>query len=98
MIIIHAHLQVKPDQEQAFLEATKVLISATRNEEGNISYDLAKSTELEHHYTMVELWKDEAATASHNASSHFQAFVQQAAAFMAAPMNVEIFAGEAVKH
>ncbi|MDN4600842.1 putative quinol monooxygenase [Paenibacillus sp. F6_3S_P_1C] len=98
MIIIHAHLQVKPDQEQAFLAAAKELIAATRNEEGNISYELAKSTEQEQKYTMIELWKDEAATASHNASAHFQAFVQQAAAFMAAPMNVEVFAGEAVKH
>ncbi|WP_342572468.1 putative quinol monooxygenase [Paenibacillus sp. FSL R5-0749] len=97
MIIIHAHLQVKPDQEQAFLAAAKELIAATRQEEGNISYDLAKSTEKEQQYTMIELWKDEAATASHNTSSHFQAFVQQAAAFMAAPMNVEVFAGEQVK-
>ncbi|WP_338542900.1 putative quinol monooxygenase [Paenibacillus tundrae] len=97
MIIIHAHLQVKPDQEQAFLAATKELVAATRQEEGNISYELLKHTEQEQKYTMVELWKDEAATASHNASAHFQAFVQQGAAFMAAPMNVEVFAGEAVK-
>ncbi|WP_458463553.1 putative quinol monooxygenase [Paenibacillus sp.] len=97
MIIIHAHLQVKPDQEQAFLAAAKDLVSATRNEEGNLMYDLVKSTEHEQHYTMIELWKDEAATASHNTSAHFQAFVQQAAAFLSAPMNVEVFAGEAVK-
>jgi quinol monooxygenase YgiN len=89
MIIIHAHLSIKPDQEQAFLAAAK---------EGNISYNLNKSTEQEHQYVMIELWKDEAATAAHNTSAHFQGFVQQAAAFMAAPMNVEVFAGEAVKH
>ncbi|MBU5350689.1 antibiotic biosynthesis monooxygenase [Paenibacillus barcinonensis] len=97
MIIIHAHLQVQAAQEQAFLNAAKELIAATRQEEGNISYDLVKSTEREQSYTMIELWKDEAATAAHNSSTHFQAFVQQAAAFMAAPMNVEVFAGEAVK-
>ncbi|WP_339241040.1 putative quinol monooxygenase [Paenibacillus sp. FSL R5-0517] len=96
MIIIHAHLQIQAAQEQAFLAAAKELITATRQEEGNISYDLTKSTEHEQQYTMIELWKDEAATASHNTSSHFQAFVQQAAAFMAAPMNVEVFAGEKV--
>ncbi|GAB1155800.1 putative quinol monooxygenase [Paenibacillus illinoisensis] len=98
MIIIHAHLSIKPDQEQAFLAAAKELVAATRNEEGNISYNLNKSTEQEHQYVMIELWKDEAATAVHNTSAHFQGFVQQAAAFMAAPMNVEVFAGEAVKH
>ncbi|MDO7906068.1 putative quinol monooxygenase [Paenibacillus sp. JX-17] len=97
MIIIHAHLQVKPEQEQAFLEAAQTLIPATRSEEGNISYDLTKSTEKEHHYTMIELWKDEAATAAHNTSAHFQAFVQQAANFMAAPMDLAVFSGEAVQ-
>lgn len=97
MIIIHVHLQVQAAQEEAFLAAAKELIAATRQEEGNISYDLVKSTEREQSYTMIELWKDEPATAAHNASAHFQAFVQQAGAFMAAPMNVEVFAGEAVK-
>ncbi|WP_433943792.1 putative quinol monooxygenase [Paenibacillus sp. SN-8-1] len=97
MIIIHAHLQINPEQEVVFLDAAKQLIAATRNEEGNISYDLVKSTEREHHYTMIELWKDEAATAAHNTSEHFQAFVQQAPEFMAAPMNVAVFAGEAVQ-
>ncbi|AFC30231.1 hypothetical protein PM3016_3388 [Paenibacillus mucilaginosus 3016] len=97
MIIIHAHLQVKPDQEEAFLNAVKALIPASRAEEGNVTYTLMKSTEQEHRYTMVELWKDEAAIAAYNASSHFQAFMQQAPAFMAAPMQAEVFAGEPVK-
>ncbi|USB32312.1 putative quinol monooxygenase [Paenibacillus sp. YPG26] len=97
MIIIHAHMQIQPQQEVVFLDAAKQLIAATRNEEGNISYDLVRSTEREHHYTMIELWQDEAATAAHNTSAHFQTFVQQAPEFMAAPMKVDVFAGEAVQ-
>ncbi|GAB6991071.1 putative quinol monooxygenase [Paenibacillus pini] len=97
MIIIHAHLQVKPEQEQAFLEVMKTLIPQTRTEEGNISYDLMKNTELEHHYTMIELWKDVEATASHNSSAHFTAFMQEAPAFMAAPMELKVFSGETVQ-
>ncbi|OAB47356.1 putative quinol monooxygenase [Paenibacillus antarcticus] len=96
MIIIHAHMQVKPDQEQTFLEEVKALLSATRAEEGNISYDLMKNTELAHHYTMVELWNDVEATAIHNSSAHFKDFVQKSQAFMAAPMNVKVFNGETV--
>jgi len=97
MIIIHAKLQVKPDQEQAFLEETKTLLKASRAEEGNISYDLMKSTEQEYHYTMVELWKDAEATAIHNTSEHFTAFIQKAQEFMAAPMDLKVFSGEPVK-
>lgn len=97
MIIIHAHLQVKPEHEQAFLEEMNILLPLTREEEGNISYDLMKNTEKEHHYTMIELWKDAAATASHQSSAHFTAFVQKASAFMAAPMDLKVFNGEAVE-
>ncbi|MFJ7404586.1 MULTISPECIES: putative quinol monooxygenase [unclassified Lysinibacillus] len=97
MIIIHAHLQVKPEQEQAFLEEAKILLSATRAEEGNISYDLMKSTEHACHYTMVEVWKDVEATANHNTSEHFTAFTQKALTFMAAPMDLKVFSGEPLK-
>lgn len=96
MIIVHANIQVKPDQEQAFLEEMRILLPLTRAEEGNLSYELMKNTEKDHHYKMVELWKDVEATASHNTSAHFTAFVQKASAFMAAPMDLQIFSGEAV--
>ena len=97
MIIIHANLQVKPDQEQAFLEEIKTLLPATRAEEGNISYDLMKSTEQDYHYTMVEVWKDLEATAIHNATEHFTSFTEKAASFMAAPMELKVFSGEPVE-
>lgn len=96
MIIIHANLQVKPEQEQAFLEEVKTLLHETRQEAGNISYNLLKNTEQEFHYTMVELWKDMEATASHNSSAHFTAFIQKASTFMAAPMELNVFTGETV--
>ncbi|MBT2571305.1 putative quinol monooxygenase [Planococcus sp. ISL-110] len=97
MMIIHANLQVKPDQEQAFLEEAKKLIQASRAEAGNIRYDLMKSTEQAGHFTMVEVWKDAEAIAAHNTSEHFTAFGQKAPAFMAAPLELNVFSGEPVK-
>ncbi|MCR8656458.1 antibiotic biosynthesis monooxygenase family protein [Paenibacillus endoradicis] len=97
MIIIHANLQIKPEQEQAFLDEVKTLLVASRAEEGNISYELLKTTEQEHRYTMVELWKDIQATTSHNMSEHFTAFTQKAPLFMAAPMDLKVFSGEPLK-
>lgn len=97
MMIIHAHLQVKPDQEQAFLGACKTLVEASRAEAGNISYDLMKSTEQDGRFTMVETWKDAEAIAAHNTSEHFTAFGKKASAFMAAPMELNVFSGEPAK-
>lgn len=97
MLIIHAHLQVKPEQEQAFLDASKQLIEDSRVEAGNISYDLKKSTDQDNHYTMVEIWKNMGAIETHNESEHFKAFVAQAQTFMAAPMDVQVYSGERVE-
>lgn len=35
MLIIHAHLQVIPAQEEAFFQAVKGLVAASQAEEGN---------------------------------------------------------------
>lgn len=97
MIIVHAHLQVKLDLEQEFLEEVKTLLQATRAEEGNIAYDLMKSTEQEGHYTIVELWRDVEATQFHNTSEHFTTFMQKAPMYMAAPSDIKVFNGEPVQ-
>ncbi|RCX16221.1 quinol monooxygenase YgiN [Fontibacillus phaseoli] len=94
MIIIHAHMQIKPQQEEAFLEEVRSLVASSRAEEGNISYDLLKSTQQENRYTMVELWKNTEAVGMHNASEHFTAFTQKAKEFLAAPMEAKLYSGE----
>ncbi|AWB43735.1 antibiotic biosynthesis monooxygenase [Paenibacillus sp. CAA11] len=94
MIIIHAGFQLQADQEQAFLKEIAPLIQASRQEAGNISYQLFKSVDQELAYTMVEVWKDQAAVASHNASEHFTAFTAKAGQFLAAPLDIKAFNGE----
>ncbi len=94
MIITLAHLQIQPSKEEAFLAAAKLLTAASKQEEGNISYDLKKDTELENTFTMVELWSDMDAVERHNESAHFKAFAEKAPAFLAAPLAVQMFRGE----
>ncbi|QWU45695.1 putative quinol monooxygenase [Bacillus sp. NP247] len=97
MIIIHAIFQVDPAKQQSFLEEIQPLIHGSREESGNISYDLYKDTEKENVYTMVEVWKDDKAVASHNTSEHFTSFVSKASQFLTAPLNIKVFNGELVK-
>ncbi|WP_175987012.1 putative quinol monooxygenase [Bacillus sp. Marseille-Q1617] len=97
MIIIHAHFQIIPEKEGAFLEEMQSLVAASRGEDGNVSYDLMKSTETDHTYTMVEIWKDQAAVEAHNTSSHFVSFAGRAPEYMAAPIDVQIFEGNKVE-
>ncbi|MCQ6333993.1 MULTISPECIES: putative quinol monooxygenase [Bacillus cereus group] len=97
MIIIHAIFQVDPAKQQSFLEEIQPLLHGSREESGNISYDLYKDTEKDSVYTMVEVWKDEAAVASHNTSEHFTSFVSKAPQFLTAPLNIKVYNGELVK-
>ena len=93
MILIHAQFQVQADKEQAFLEEIRILITDSRNENGNVSYDLMKDTEKEYVYTMVEVWQDMNSVEIHNKSDHFTSFVSKAPEYLAAPLSVKIYEG-----
>ncbi|UII58233.1 antibiotic biosynthesis monooxygenase (plasmid) [Cytobacillus spongiae] len=97
MIIIHAQFQITPNKEQAFLEEIRSLVASSREEEGNVSYDLMKDTEKESVYTMVEVWKDSAAVETHNTSKHFTSFVGRAPEYLAAPLDVKIYEANKVE-
>jgi quinol monooxygenase YgiN len=97
MIIIHATFHIDSAKEEQFLKEIKPLISASRAESGNITYRLQKDMENENVYTMVEVWQDLQAVASHNASDHFTRFVAKARDFLTAPLNVQSFEGESLK-
>lgn len=47
MIIIHAGMTIHPEKENVFLEEINVLMKASQEEEGNVSYKLFKDTEKE---------------------------------------------------
>lgn len=91
MIVVHAKMQIQATARTQFLEEMKTLQAASRQEQGNISYELLEHTEQPNTYIMIEVWKDQEAIAAHNASSHFQAFVSQAPQFMAAPLQVQAY-------
>lgn len=96
MIIVHATFHVNPAKEAEFVSGLTPLIAASQAEEGNISYDLHKAVGREHVYTMVEVWRDQEATAIHNKSEHFTAFAATAAEYLTAPLDIQAFEGQAL--
>lgn len=97
MIIIHAVSHVQAGKEQAYLADIQELVAASRTEDGNVSYDLYRDPLQDQTFIMVEVWKDAEAVAAHNASAHFTSFVAKAKDFLAAPLEVKVFNGEAVE-
>ncbi|EAF1190422.1 antibiotic biosynthesis monooxygenase [Listeria monocytogenes] len=90
MLHIEAQITVKKEQNEAFLQAAKEVIAASRAEAGNHGYELVQSTENETVFYMLEKWADMAAIQQHNDSEHFKKFQKLAADFVANELEISV--------
>ncbi|WP_366592276.1 putative quinol monooxygenase [Bacillus subtilis] len=86
MIVLNVFIDVKPDKEEDFLESINKLITKSRLEKGNISYNMFKQTDEEYQYVTIEYWEDEHALELHNSSVHFNKFSATINDFLVKPM------------
>jgi quinol monooxygenase YgiN len=80
MIGLMVELAVTPDSGAAFERAFAVQAAAVQ---ANRLYELFKSTNLSDSYTLVEIYKDDAALQAHRASPHMAANRPLTAPFLA---------------
>ncbi|EAE8345889.1 antibiotic biosynthesis monooxygenase [Listeria monocytogenes] len=90
MLHIEAQITVKKEQTEAFLQAAREIIVASRAEAGNHGYELVQSTENGTVFYMLEKWADMDAIQQHNDSQHFKKFQKAAANFVAKPLEVSV--------
>ncbi|EOW8305625.1 putative quinol monooxygenase [Listeria monocytogenes] len=90
MFHIEAQITVKKEQTEAFLQAAKEVIAASRAEAGNHGYELVQSTENETVFYMLEKWADMDAIQQHNDSEHFKKFQKAAADFVAKELEISV--------
>lgn len=75
MIRIVAVFNVTPGSVEEFVETAQPLVSASRAEGGNITYELLRSREEPTRLAFLETWEDDAAITAHNASQHYTTVV-----------------------
>ena len=69
---------VAKDGRQAELEALlRGMVSASRAEPGNLSYDLWRDVDQPNRFVLDEMYRDADAVAAHRASEHFQAYLKR---------------------
>lgn len=61
----------KPDTAEQVAMLLPQLAAASRREEGNVSYTVARDLERPHVFTIVEVYDDADAFAAHRESAHF---------------------------
>ncbi|MDH6354793.1 quinol monooxygenase YgiN [Dysgonomonas sp. PH5-45] len=72
---IVATITVKAEYKEDMIKVLHEVVDKTRQEEGNISYDLNVSVENPLRFVILEVWKSAEAIETHNQSAHFKAFV-----------------------
>ncbi|MFP3489745.1 putative quinol monooxygenase, partial [Staphylococcus sp. SIMBA_130] len=72
-IAVTAILKPKEGQEEAVLHGLQEVLVGSRNEEGNIQYDVHQSIE-DSTFVIYEVWKDRQAIETHINSEHYEKY------------------------
>lgn len=83
MLIMHVYLTVKPEYLDPFKQAIITNASTSRQEPGNLRFDVVQETEDPTKFVLVEAYRDEAARQAHWDSDHFKAYREVASAAVA---------------
>lgn len=93
MIIVNATFEPKEGKIDEVIENANPLIDASRNHEGNISYDLYKNVQ-NNTLTFVEKWQSSEALQKHMQTEEFLLFGKESKELMAGELRINIYTAE----
>ena len=71
MIVTIVHIWVKPENREAFIEATKETHRNSIQEPGNRRFDFLQDAEDLNKFTLYEAYVDAESVAAHNTTAHY---------------------------
>ncbi|MBN2029464.1 antibiotic biosynthesis monooxygenase [bacterium] len=85
MFIVHVHVRVKPDQINAFIEATKENARNSVREPGIARFDVVQQQDDPERFVLVEVYRTPEDPAKHQETAHYQKWRDAVADMMAEP-------------
>ena len=85
MLVVHVHVQVKPESVEAFRAATLANAQASVKEPGIARFDVVQRVDDPTRFVLVEVYRDEQAPAKHKETTHYSAWRDAVAPMMAQP-------------
>ena len=85
MLIVHVHVQVKPEFVDAFREATTENARYSLQEPGVARFDVIQQQDDPTRFVLVEVYRTPDDPACHKETAHYQTWRDTVAAMMAAP-------------
>ena len=85
MLVVHVHVRVRPGRVEDFLAATLVNAQASLGEPGVLRFDVIQDQADPEHVVLVEVYRDDDASAAHKLTPHYAAWRDLVAEMMAEP-------------
>jgi autoinducer 2-degrading protein len=85
MHVTLVHVHVKPEHVEAFIDASRANHEAAIHEDGNIRFDVLRSTDDPTRFVLYEAYVDAAAAAAHKETAHYLAWRAAVEPWMAEP-------------
>ena len=85
MLIVHVHVQVKPEFVEAFRLATKENARHSVREPGIARFDVLQQSDDPCRFVLVEVYRTPQAPAAHKETAHYAAWRDRVAEMMAEP-------------
>ena len=92
MFIVHVFVHVKPEFVEAFQQATVENAAHSVREPGIARFDVLQQAGDATRFTLVEVYRDEAAPARHKETAHYQAWAARVADMLAEPRTRAVYA------
>jgi quinol monooxygenase YgiN len=73
-IYVVTHADAIPPAKDDAMAALQQLAEASRNEDGNVRFEVLQQRSRPNHFTLVELWKDQQALEAHVMAAHTRQF------------------------
>jgi (4S)-4-hydroxy-5-phosphonooxypentane-2,3-dione isomerase len=85
LLVVHVHVQVKPEHIEAFKSATLANARASILEPGIARFDVLQQSDDPTRFILVEAYRTTAAPAAHKETAHYATWRDAVAPMMAAP-------------
>jgi quinol monooxygenase YgiN len=85
MLIVHVHVQVRPECVEAFRKATLANAQESIKEPGIARFDILQQQDSPTRFVLVEAYRSVAAPAAHKETAHYNAWREAVAPMMAEP-------------
>ena len=85
MLVVHVHVRIRPGRTEDFLAATLVNAQASLGEPGVLRFDVLSEMTDPEHVVLVEVYRDDEASAAHKLTPHYATWRDAVAEMMAAP-------------